>query len=37
MMEEAERAQIAQGLADGKTPQELAMQGLTAAVDPKVL
>eukprot|EP01039_Chlorochromonas_danica_P002993 gene2993-3265_t len=37
MLEELERAQISQGLAEGKTPQELAMGGLTAAVEPKVL
>lgn len=27
---------ISEGLAAGTTPQELAAQGLTAAVDPKV-
>jgi len=36
-LEDMESAQIAAGLQEGKTPQELAMSGLTNAVDPKVL
>lgn len=35
--EEIEKAQIESALAEGKTPQELAMSGLTGAVEPKVL
>ncbi len=35
--EEFERAQIAAGLQEGKTPQELHAMGLTAAVEPRVL
>jgi hypothetical protein len=37
MLEDMERVQIDQALDQGKTPKELAMEGLTTAVDPKVL
>lgn len=37
MLDEIESSQIASGLQQGKTPQELAMSGLAGAVDPKVL
>ncbi len=37
LIEDMERIQIGKSLAEGRTPQELAMEGLTAAVDPKVL
>ena len=37
MVEELERMQIGAALQEGKTPQELAMSGLTAAVEPAVL
>ena len=36
-IEEFERSQINGALADGRTPQELANEGLTAAVQPSVL
>lgn len=36
-LEDFERAQIAAGLQEGKTPQELHAMGLTAAVEPRVL
>ncbi len=36
-LEELERAQIAAGLQEGRTPQELAMNGLQAATEPSVL
>lgn len=36
MLEELENAQIGQGLAEGKSPQELAALGLTGALEPKV-
>jgi hypothetical protein len=36
-LEELEKLQINAALAEGKTPQELANMGLTAAVEPKVL
>ena len=37
MVEDMERIQIDQGLAEGQTPRDMAAQGLTAAVEPKVL
>ena len=37
LMDAEELAAVATGLMEGKTPQELAMNGLTAAIDPKVL
>jgi hypothetical protein len=37
MIEDLERIQIGKSLAEGRTPQDLAMEGLTAAIDPKVL
>jgi hypothetical protein len=37
MLEELEQIQVGRGLAEGKTPQELAMNGLASAVEPKVL
>jgi hypothetical protein len=37
LLEQVEKVQIGQGLAEGKTPQELAMSGLSGAVEPKVL
>ena len=37
MVEELERLQINQGLAEGKSPNELAQLGLTSAIEPKVL
>jgi hypothetical protein len=37
LLEQLERVQVTQGLAEGKTPQELAMNGLSSAVEPKVL
>jgi hypothetical protein len=37
MFEQLEREQINRGFAEGKTPHELAMQGLTSAIEPKVL
>ena len=37
MLEELEKAQIDVALDQGRTPKELAMEGLTSAVDPKVL
>jgi hypothetical protein len=37
LIEDLERVQIGKALAEGRTPQELAMEGLTSAVDPKVL
>lgn len=37
ILDEEESRQIAAGISEGRTPQELAMSGLTAAVDPKVL
>jgi hypothetical protein len=37
MIEDLERVQIGKSLAEGRTPQELAMEGLTGAIDPKVL
>eukprot|EP00599_Poterioochromonas_sp_BG-1_P000287 CAMPEP_0173150782 /NCGR_PEP_ID=MMETSP1105-20130129/11173_1 /TAXON_ID=2985 /ORGANISM="Ochromonas sp., Strain BG-1" /LENGTH=94 /DNA_ID=CAMNT_0014065999 /DNA_START=93 /DNA_END=377 /DNA_ORIENTATION=- len=37
LVEELEQLRIAQGVAQGRSPQELANSGLTAAVDPKVL
>lgn len=36
MLEEFENAQISQGLAEGKSPQELSQLGLAGAVEPKV-
>jgi hypothetical protein len=36
-LEELEAAQIASALQEGRTPQELAMSGLTSAVEPAVL
>jgi len=37
MLEELEQIQINRSLAEGRTPQELAFEGLTSAVEPKVL
>jgi len=37
ILDEEESRLIASGISEGRTPQELAMNGLTAAVDPKVL
>lgn len=37
ILEDLEQIQIGKHLAEGRTPQELAMEGLTAAVEPKVL
>ena len=37
MIEELERMQIGKSLSEGRTPQELAMEGLTGAIEPKVL
>lgn len=37
LIEELERLQIGRALAEGQTPQDLAMQGLTSAIEPKVL
>lgn len=37
MVEEMEQLQINQGLAEGKSPNELAQLGLTSAIEPKVL
>ncbi len=36
-LEDLERAQIAAGLQEGRTPQELAMSGLQSAIEPAVL
>lgn len=36
-VEELERMQIEMGIAEGRSPQELASIGLTSAIDPKVL
>lgn len=36
-LEEFEHAQIAAGIQEGKTPQELHAMGLAAAVEPRVL
>lgn len=37
MVEEFEKMQIDAALAEGQTPRDLAMSGLTSAVEPKVL
>jgi hypothetical protein len=37
MVEELEQLQINQGLAEGKSPNELAQMGLASAIEPKVL
>ena len=37
MVEQLEKIQIGQQLAEGKTPQELAMEGFSSAIEPKVL
>ena len=37
VLEELEEQQIGRHLAEGATPQELAMNGLTSAIEPKVL
>ena len=37
ILEELEQMQIKQGLAEGKTPINMAQMGLSGAVDPKVL
>jgi len=37
ILEDIEQAQIGKSLAEGRTPQELAFEGLTSAVEPKVL
>ena len=37
VFDEFEKLQISQGLADGKTPQDLLQAGLSAAIEPKVL
>ena len=37
VLEEFEKLQVNQGLAEGKTPQEMMQQGLTSAIEPKVL
>lgn len=37
MFDEFEKMQIAQGLAEGKTPQDLMQAGLSGAIEPKVL
>mmetsp|Transcript_25857 Transcript_25857/g.43114 ORF Transcript_25857/g.43114 Transcript_25857/m.43114 type:complete len:109 (-) Transcript_25857:79-405(-) len=37
MLEDLEKMQVDSQLAEGRTPQELAVEGLTSAVDPKVL
>uniref|UniRef100_A0A7S3HMU8 Mitochondrial import receptor subunit TOM22 homolog n=1 Tax=Spumella elongata TaxID=89044 RepID=A0A7S3HMU8_9STRA len=37
ILEDLEQIQIGKQLAEGRTPQELAFEGLTAAVEPKVL
>eukprot|EP00388_Colpodella_angusta_P049178 GDKK01078752.1.p2 GENE.GDKK01078752.1~~GDKK01078752.1.p2 ORF type:complete len:110 (-),score=13.22 GDKK01078752.1:12-341(-) len=37
MLEELEQIQINRSLAERRTPQELAFEGLTSAVEPKVL
>ena len=36
-VEDLEKMQISVGIAEGRTPQDLAQGGLTSAVDPKVL
>ena len=36
-VEEMEQLQINAGLAEGRTPQELANAGLSSAIEPKVL
>ena len=36
-VEDLERMQISMGIAEGRSPQDLAQIGLTSAVDPKVL
>jgi hypothetical protein len=36
-IEELEQMQISSALADGKTPQELASEGYSSAIQPKVL
>jgi len=37
VLEELERLHIGASLAEGKTPQDLAYEGLTSAIEPKVL
>jgi hypothetical protein len=37
MVEELEKIQVGKLIAEGRTPQELAQEGLTAAIEPKVL
>jgi hypothetical protein len=37
VFEEFEKLQVSQGIAEGRTPQELAAQGMASAIEPKVL
>jgi hypothetical protein len=37
VVEDLERIQVNMGIAEGKSPQQLMQDGLTSAIDPKVL
>jgi hypothetical protein len=37
VVEDLERIQVNMGIAEGKSPQQLVQDGLTSAIDPKVL
>ena len=37
MYDEFEKLQVNQGIAEGKTPQDLMQAGLASAIEPKVL